>query len=72
MKLDKRERARPNVAGLVSRVQLAEMDLLLAGRWPALKPLPVFRYETGEYRATIHFEQVARRVGMPQNKSGNR
>ena len=74
MKLDKRERARPNVAGLVSRVQLAEMDLLLAGRWPALKPLPVFRYETGEYRATIHFDKsrgewVCRKTNLVTDKT---
>jgi hypothetical protein len=58
MKLNKHERARPNVAGLSSPVQQAEMDLLLAGRWPALKPLPVFRYEGEEYRATIHFDKT--------------
>ena len=58
MKLDKHERARPNVAGLTSPVQRAEMDLLVAARWPALKPLPVFRYESKDYRATIHFDKT--------------
>jgi TonB family protein len=50
------------------------MDLLLAGQWPALKPLPVFRYEGEEYRATIHFDKmrgewVCRRTFLPVNKA---
>ncbi len=52
------ERARPNVAGLASPVQQAEMKLILAGRWPPLKPLPVFKYETDEYRASIEFDKL--------------
>lgn len=46
MKLNKHEQAKPNIAGLTSPVQLAEMKLILAGRWPPLKPLPLFKYET--------------------------
>jgi hypothetical protein len=50
------------------------MDLLLAGRWPALKPLPVFRYEGEEYRATIHFDKtrgewVCRKTSLSLNKA---
>jgi TonB family protein len=74
MKLNKNERARPNVAGLTSPAQQADMDLLLAGQWPALKPLPVFRYEGEEYRATIHFDKmrgewVCRRTSLPADKA---
>lgn len=74
MKLNKDERARPNVAGLTSLAQQADMDLLLAGQWPALKPLPVFRYEGEEYRATIHFDKmrgewVCRRTSLSVNKA---
>jgi len=58
MKLNEHERARPNIAGLTSPVQLAEMKLLLARRWPPLKPLPVFKYETDEYRASIDFDKM--------------
>ena len=73
MKLNGRERARPNIAGLTSPVQLGEMKLLLAGRWPPLKPLPVFKYETGEYRASIDFDKtrgewVCRKTSLPSNK----
>jgi len=58
MNLNQHERARPNIAGLTSPVQQAEMKLLLAGRWPPLKPLPVFKYETDEYRASIDFDKM--------------
>jgi len=65
---------RPNIAGLTSPVQQAEMKLLLAGRWPPLKPLPVFKYETDEYRASIDFDKtrgewVCRKISLPSNKA---
>ena len=64
---------RPNIAGLTSPVQQAEMSLLLAGRWPPLKPLPIFKYETVEYRASIEFDKtrgewVCRKTSLPSNK----
>jgi TonB family protein len=64
---------RPNIARLTSPVQRAEMKLLLAGRWPPLKPLPVFKYETDEYRASIDFDKtrgewVCRKASLPSNK----
>lgn len=64
---------RPNTAGLTSPVQQAEMKLLLARRWPPLKPLPVFKYETDEYRASIDFDKtrgewVCRKTSLPFNK----
>jgi hypothetical protein len=73
MKLNEHERARPNIAGLTSPVQQAEMKLLLAGKWPPLKPLPVFKYETDEYRASIDFDKtrgewVCRKTSLPSNK----
>jgi len=73
MKLSEHERARPNIAGLTSPVQQAEMKLLLAGRWPPLKPLPVFKYETDEYRASIDFDKtrgewVCHKTSLPSNK----
>jgi hypothetical protein len=73
MRLNKHEQAKPNIAGLTSQVQQAEMKLILAGTWPPLKPLPVFKYETDEYRATIHFDKtrgewVCRRTSFPSNK----
>jgi len=73
MKLNEHERARPNIAGLTSPLQQAEMKLLLAGRWPPLKPLPVFKYETDEYRASIDFDKtrgewVCRKTSLPSNK----
>jgi len=73
MKLHEHERARPSLAGLASPVQQAEMKLLLAGRWPPLKPLPVFKYETHEYRASIDFDKahgewVCRKISLPSNK----
>src|SRR6266481_7529774 len=73
MKLHDHQRAGPNTAGLTSPVQQAEMKLLLAGRWPPLKPLPVFKYETAEYRASIDFDKargewVCRKTSLPSNK----
>ncbi|HXJ05047.1 MAG TPA: PilZ domain-containing protein [Candidatus Acidoferrum sp.] len=73
MKLNKHVRARPNIAGLTSPVQQAELKLLLAGGWPPLKPLPVFKYETDEYRASIDFDKtrgewVCRKTSLPSNK----
>ena len=64
---------RPNIAGLTSPVQQAEMRVLLAGRWPALKPLPIFKCETDEYRASIEFDKtrgewVCRKASLPSNK----
>ncbi len=64
---------RPNIAGLTSPVQQAEMNLLLARRWPPLKPLPIFKYETDEYRASIEFDKlrgewVCRKTSLPSNK----
>jgi len=49
------------------------MRLLLAGRWPPLKPLPVFKYETHEYRASIDFDKIrgewlCRKISIPSNK----
>ncbi len=49
------------------------MKLILAGRWPPLKPLPVFKYETDEYRASIDFDKtrgewVCRKTSWPSNK----
>jgi hypothetical protein len=73
MKLNEHERARTNIAGLASPMQQAEMNLLLARRWPPLKPLPVFKYETDEYRASIEFDKtrgewVCRKTSLPSNK----
>jgi hypothetical protein len=73
MKLNEHKRARPNLAGLTSPVQQAEMKLLLAGKWPPLKPLPVFKYETHEFRASIDFDKtrgewVCRKTSLPSNK----
>jgi hypothetical protein len=34
------------------------MKLILAAKWPALKPLPVFKYETKDYRASIEFDKT--------------
>jgi TonB family protein len=69
----KRNSTRPNIAGLTSPVQQAEMKSILAGAWPALKPLPVFKYETEEYRASIDFDKtrgewVCRKISLPSNK----
>jgi hypothetical protein len=63
----------PNIAGLTSPVQRAEMKLLLAGTWPPLKPLPIFKYETDECRASIEFDKtrgewVCRKASLLSNK----
>src|SRR5215469_14525914 len=63
---------RANTTGLSSALQQAEMKSILAGAWPALKPLPVFKYETAEYRATIDFDKksgewVCRKISLPSN-----
>src|SRR5580704_2013125 len=73
MKLNEHERARPNIAGLTSPVQQAEMKLLLSGKWPPLKPLPIFKYEADEYRASIDFDKtrgewVCHKTSLPSNK----
>jgi hypothetical protein len=73
MKLNKHEQAEPNIAGLTSHVQQTEMKLILAGTWPPLKPLPVFKYGTDEYRAEIHFDRtrgewVCRKTSLLSNK----
>jgi len=62
-----------NIAGLTSPRQQSEMKSILAGTWPPLKPLPVFKYETVEYRATIDFDKkrgewVCRKTSLPSNK----
>ena len=64
---------RPNIAGLTSPVQQAEMAVLLAGRWPPLKPLPIFKFESDEYRATVEFDKmrgewVCRKTSLSSNK----
>jgi hypothetical protein len=69
----KRNSTRSDIAGFTSAVQQAEMKLLLAGKWPPLKPLPVFKYETDEYRASIDFDKtrgewVCRKTSLPSNK----
>jgi TonB family protein len=73
MTLNKHEQVKPNVAGLTSPVQQAEMKVILAGAWPPLKPLPVFKYGTDEYRAEIHFdstrgEWVCGKTSLPSHK----
>ena len=65
--------SKANFAGLLSPLQQAEMKSILAGSWPPLKPLPVFKYETVEYRATIDFDKkrgewVCRKTSWPSNK----
>src|SRR5215471_447964 len=65
--------SRANIAGLASARQQSEMKSILAHTWPALKPLPVFRYETVAYRATIDFDKlrgewVCRKTSFPSNK----
>jgi hypothetical protein len=62
-----------NIAGLSSPRQQSEMKSILAGTWPPLKPLPVFKYETVEYRAAIDFDKkrgewVCRKTSLPSNK----
>ena len=49
------------------------MKLILAGTWPPLKPLPVFKYGSDKYRAEIHFdstrgEWVCRKTSLPSNQ----
>src|ERR1700719_2020450 len=49
------------------------MKLLLAGRWPALKPLPVFKFETADFRFSIDFDKtrgewLCRKTSLPSNK----
>jgi TonB family protein len=73
MKWNEHQRTRPNIAGLASPVQQGELRILLAGRWPPLKPLPVFKYETDEYRASIDFDKmrgewVCHKTSLPSNK----
>jgi protein TonB len=73
MKWNEHGRARPNIAGLTSPAQQAELRILLAGRWPPLKPLPVFKYETDEYRASIDFDKmrgewVCHKTSLPSKK----
>ena len=65
--------SKANIAGLTSPLQQAEMKSILAGAWPPLKPLPVFKYETLEYRASIEFDKkrgewVCRKTSLPSNK----
>ena len=62
-----------NIAGLTSPGQQSEMKSILTGQWPPLKPLPVFKYETEEYRARIDFDKkrgewVCRKTSLPSNK----
>jgi periplasmic protein TonB len=62
-----------NIAGVTYPLQQAEMKSILAGTWPPLKPLPVFKYETAEYRATIDFDKkrgewVCRKTSLASNK----
>ena len=58
MKLNEHERPGANVAGLMSPVQQDEMKLLLAGKWPPLRPLPVFKLETQECRISVDFDKT--------------
>src|SRR5690348_7968595 len=65
--------SKANIAGLTSPLQQSEMKSILAGTWPPLKPLPVFKYETAEYRATIDFDRkhgewVCRKTSLPSNE----
>lgn len=62
-----------NFAGLISPEQQSEMKAILAGAWPPLKPLPVFKYETAEFRASIDFDRkrgewVCRKTSLPSNQ----
>src|SRR5215469_16520634 len=63
----------PNFAGLTSLAQQAEMKSILSGKWPPLKPLPVFKYGTDEFRAEIYFDRtrgewVCRKTCLLSNK----
>jgi Gram-negative bacterial TonB protein C-terminal len=74
MNLNQHERPRPTPAGRVSPVQQAEMKMLLAGGWPPLKPLPVFKYETDAYRVSIDFDKlrgewVCRKTSLPSYRA---
>jgi len=65
--------SKANLAGLTSPGQQSEMKSILAGTWPPLKPLPVFKYETAEYRATISFDRkrgewACRKTSLPSNE----
>src|SRR5215467_9823449 len=65
--------SKANIAGLTSPLQQAEMKSILGGTWPPLKPLPVFKYETAEYRATIDFDKkrgewVCRKISLASNE----
>lgn len=65
--------SKANIAGLASPQQQSEMKCLLAGTWPPLKPLPVFKYEASDYRATIDFDKlrgewVCRKTSFPSNQ----
>src|SRR5215469_2617411 len=65
--------SKANTAGLTSPRQQSEMKAILAGTWPPLKPLPIFKYETVEYRATIDFDKkrgewVCRKTSLPSNR----
>jgi len=65
--------SKANFAGLTSPLQHAEMKSILAGTWPPLKPLPVFKYEAVEYRAAIDFDRkrgewVCRKTSLPSNQ----
>lgn len=62
-----------NLVGLTSPEQQSEMKAILNGTWPPLKPLPVFKYEAAEYRATISFDRnrgewVCRKTSLPSNE----
>ena len=64
--------SKANIAGLTSPLQQSEMKSILAGTWPPLKPLPIFKYETAKYRATIDFDKkrgewVCRKTSLPSN-----
>lgn len=70
MKLNK---AMPNLAAFPSQAQQAELKRLLAGKWPPLTPLPLFKYGTDEYRAEIYFDRthgewVCRKTFLPSNE----
>ena len=61
-----------NITGLPSPLQRAEMKSILVGTWPPLKPLPVFKYETDAFRATVDFDKlrgewVCRKTSFPSN-----
>ena len=54
-------------------MQQAELKILLAGLWPPLKPLPVFKYETDAYRVSIDFDKlrgewVCHKTSLSSNK----